>query len=253
MNYSKIASILDNAAFNAEAVSQISQIRKINLEEAYAIQNISMARRYKRSEKFVGIKMGFTSKAKMEQMGVHDLIWGSLTDAMQYFEGEQLEKADFIHPRAEPEVAFLISQEINSHLKAEEIINHIGGVAIAIEIIDSRYQNFKFSLEDVVADNCSSSGFIIGEWQDPGVAYREEDIELLIDGELKQKGNTRAILGDPLQSLVEASRLLEADGSVLSEGNVVLAGAATAAEYIDSARFVEARSSSLGNIRLEIV
>ena len=90
MNYCKLAEILDEAARSATAVEQISKSRPINLEEAYAIQAISLSRRYKRLEKFTGIKLGFTSRAKMEQMGVHDLIWGRLTDRMAYHESEKI-------------------------------------------------------------------------------------------------------------------------------------------------------------------
>src|SRR5210317_1281814 len=116
MNYNKIAAKLDDAAQKAEAVEQISKSKVINLDEAYAIQSISISSRYKRLEKFVGIKLGFTSRAKMEQMGVHDLIWGKLTDRMQYLEDEQLQRSEFIHPRAEPEVAFLLKKDIDKVL-----------------------------------------------------------------------------------------------------------------------------------------
>ena len=82
MNYNAIAKKLDHAAANASAISQISKDRKMNLHEAYAIQSISISKRYERGEKKTGLKLGFTSRAKMEQMGVHDLIWGRLTSDM---------------------------------------------------------------------------------------------------------------------------------------------------------------------------
>ena len=253
MNYNKIASVLDGAAQNAEAIEQISKSQDINLEQAYAIQSISIGNRYKRLEKFVGIKLGFTSKAKMEQMGVHDLIWGKLTDRMQYMSSEQMDRSEFIHPRAEPEVAFLLKKDLDQQLDHSNAGEYIEAVAIAIEIIDSRYQNFKFSLEDVVADNCSSSGFILGEWKSPETAYRNSEIKLFVDGELKQEGNTSAILGDPLESFIEASRLMMENGEELNAGHIILAGAATAAEYVESGNIVKASSPDLGEVELEII
>lgn len=253
MNYSKIAEILDEAARSATATEQISKSRAINLEEAYAIQAISIGRRYKRLERFTGIKLGFTSRAKMEQMGVHDLIWGRLTDRMAYYETEQLDRSDFIHPRAEPEVAFRVSRSFDKVLDMDSVHDYIDGVAIAIEIIDSRYRNFKFSLEDVVADNCSSAGYIIGEWHPVTVDYRNEDIQLRINGSPVQSGNTRAILGDPLESVLEASRLLMENGESIEEGHIILAGAATAAEYIQAGQRITASARSLGEVSLDVI
>ncbi len=252
MNYSKISGILDKAASIAKPVEQVSSYRNINLEEAYGIQCLSIGRRYKRAERFVGIKLGFTSKAKMEQMGVHDLIWGRLTDRMQYLANEKMDRSQFIHPRAEPEVAFLLKKPIDKVLDRESAKEYIESVCIAIEVIDSRYKNFKFSLEDVVADNCSSAGFILGEWLSPDVDYHNSEIELWVNDELKQKGNTSAILGDPLESFLEASRMIMESDEDIDAGDIVLAGAATAAEYIDSGMKVEAKSPQLGSVILDI-
>jgi len=251
MNYNLLANSLDNAALFAESTSQISARHKINLDEAYAIQSISVAKRYVRGEKLVGIKLGFTSKAKMEQMGVHDMIWGRLTDRMSYVSGEELDMSSFIHPRAEPEIAFRISKDVDVVLDEGNALDYIDSVAVAIEIIDSRYENFKFSLEDVVADNCSSAGFIIGEWQHPK-PLKNLEMSLSIDNEIVQSGNSNAILGDPMESLYAASRLAIENGEKLLEGYVVLAGAATPAMYVKSGQRVTAIAEGLGEISLNI-
>lgn len=252
MKYNKIAQILDEAAMNAQAIPQISINQPINLEQAYAIQGLSIARRYKRLEQFAGIKLGFTSRAKMEQMGVNDLIWGRLTDRMQYQDGEELFIEEFIHPRAEPEVAFRVKRTIDTIINEDNLDQYIDAVSIAIEIIDSRFENFKFSLEDVVADNCSSSGFIHGEWLPLETDFRAAEIQLSFDNTVMQKGSTTAILGDPVQSVFEASRIMLENGESIEEGNVILAGAATAAEYIKAGIVVSAASPGLGQISLKI-
>ena len=124
-----------------------------------------MEERYTRGDNFVGLKLGFTSYAKMEQMGVHDMIWGRLTNDMWIQNGDEVMLDKFIHPRAEPEIAFKLKKALDREISLEEIPDYIESCCAAIEIIDSRYKNFKFSLEDVIADNCSSSGFVLGEWQ----------------------------------------------------------------------------------------
>jgi len=235
-----IARQLDEAAQHAVSVPQVSVVQNINLEEAYKIQRLSMGRRYQRGEQSIGVKLGFTSRAKMEQMGVSDMIWGWLTDSMLYQDTDTISLHKFIHPRAEPEVCFIVSKEINKALSLDEAKDHIGSLAVAIEIIDSRFQNFKFSLEDVVADNCSSTALVIGEKLPINTNLSNVGMQLVINGEVRQYGNTDAILGNPWESVVAASRLVAKSGLTLPEGSLIMAGAATAAEYLKSGDHVEA-------------
>jgi len=200
MNLNDLAKIVDEAALNAKPISQLTLENKFSEKEAYEIQAASIAKRYERGEKLVGVKLGFTSKAKMVQMGVHDMIWGRLTDGMLIEKNANVLLEKFIHPRAEPEICFLVKKEITQEVPMSEIKQYISGVAGAIEIIDSRYQNFKFSLEDVIADNCSSSGFVVGEWHDVDTPIADLKMELIVDDEVVQSGSSAAILGDPWES-----------------------------------------------------
>src|SRR5690606_32872038 len=160
----QIAQTLDQAAKNTQAVPQMAAEYNITLKDAYEIQREAIKLREQRGEKITGYKLGFTSKAKMEQMGVHDLIWGILTDEMEILPNSSVDKNRWIHPRVEPEIAFRVSKDIDRPLALDELPDYLDGMAAALEIIDSRYENFKFSLEDVVADNCSSTGYVIGKW-----------------------------------------------------------------------------------------
>lgn len=253
MNYNQIAETLDLASFKAKATEQISNSTAINLEQAYAIQSISIARRYIRGEKLLGLKLGFTSKAKMEQMGVHDMIWGRLTDKMFYSNGSELVIKNFIHPRAEPEIAFRISKTIDQTITLTNAKDYVDGVAVAIEVIDSRYQNFKFSLEDVVADNCSSAGFTYGDWLPTDTNIQDIKMSLSFDGEEVEKGNSNAILGNPWESFVAAARLAQENGEVLKKGAIILAGAATSAVFIKQGQKIAAHADGLGQVSLQIV
>ncbi|RMG80515.1 MAG: 4-oxalocrotonate decarboxylase, partial [Bacteroidetes bacterium] len=108
-----LARLLDDAAHHAQPIEQLSHAYPFSVDEAYDIQKASLERRYGRGERLIGLKMGFTSKAKMEQMGVFDLIWGRLTDAMLFDNGAQIPFDRFIHPRAEPEICFKIKKTID--------------------------------------------------------------------------------------------------------------------------------------------
>lgn len=235
----ELAEQVDSAALHAEPIAQLTRHQPLKLHEAYAIQRLSMARRCERGERSIGIKLGFTSRAKMQQMGVSALIWGWITDAMLHDDGTELDLGRYIHPRAEPEVCFLTSKPIDRPLTALEAVGYLEAVAPALEIIDSRFCDFKFSLEDVVADNCSSAGLVIGPWSRRFEALDNAGVVLRCDGRVVQVGSTAAILGHPLRAVVQAARLLAESELVLPAGSLIMAGAATAAHALQPSTFLE--------------
>lgn len=254
MNFTDFATTLDSAALNAKATSQLSLKHTLSIKDAYHIQNLSVDRRLsQRGETLVGLKLGFTSKAKMEQMGVHDMIWGKLTDKMAYTHGADLKLDAFIHPRAEPEIAFLIGKDIHDEITLENAATYVESVAIALEIIDSRYENFKFSLEDVIADNCSSAAFTVGPWMPADTNISDIRISMVSDDIIVAKGNSNAILGNPWASLVAAARLTKEAGGIIKKGEILLAGAATSAVYIKAGETISAHGEGLGSVYLDIV
>lgn len=239
-----LAERLDGAALSATATPQLED--PISLDEAYAVQRASIARRLARGESRVGIKMGFTSRAKMVQMGVSDLIWGRLTSGMLVEDGGGIALSRYVHPRVEPEIAFLIGRPLSGRVTVPQALAAVDAVAPALEIIDSRYRDFKFSLTDVVADNSSSSGFVVGPWSRPGVDLSNLGLAMAFDGRPQAFGSTAAILGHPLRSLVAAARVVAEAGERLSPGDLVLAGGATAASALVAGSFVSLEMETLG-------
>lgn len=247
-----LAAIVDLAALNAEAIEQLSVKNSFTEEEAYAIQAESMNMRYMRGEKFVGLKLGFTSRAKMEQMGVHDMIWGRLTDSMLMADGDRLDLSKFIHPRAEPEICFLVKRDLNQEITLEDAPHYIEGVAAAIEVIDSRYKNFKFSLEDVIADNCSSSAFVVGEFLSVDTPVNHLKMDLKFDGEVKESGSSEAILGNPWESVVNAARLAKKYGQSIPTGSYIMAGASTGAVFLEQGTHVSVDVEGMGSVGFDV-
>lgn len=245
-NVNDFAKLLDDAARESKAINQIDPDGKLSLRDAYAVQAASIQRRIARGEKRVGVKMGFTSRSKMAQMGLHDVIWGRLTDAMLVEEGGATEFSRYVHPRTEPELAFILKKPLAGSVTAAEALAAVEAVAPAIEIIDSRYVDFKFSLPDVIADNASSSGFVVGPWCDPRQDFGNLGLALQIDGRVVQVGSTAAILGHPIRSLVAAARLSAEAGEPLQAGWIVMAGGATAAEWIKPGNYVSVEVERLG-------
>jgi 2-oxo-3-hexenedioate decarboxylase len=252
-NLSELAAGLDEAARTATAVPQLTDTYpNLSVADAYAIQALSVARRWARGERRVGYKMGLTSRAKMQQMGVAEIIWGRLTDAMRLEEGGQMSHARYTHPRVEPEIAYIIGKPLAGNVTLAEALAAVEAVAPAMEIIDSRYQNFKFALADVIADNSSSSGFYLGSWAKPATDVSNLGILMELNGRPVQIGSTAAILGNPLRSLVSAARLVAAVGESLMPGDIVLAGGATAAHALTPGDFVRTSFQKLGTVSFNV-
>jgi 2-oxo-3-hexenedioate decarboxylase len=244
----ELARPLDTAAVQAEPIPQLSKEDPLTVEQAYAVQAASVKRRLDRGERRAGVKMGFTSRAKMLQMGVEDLIWGRLTDALMVEDGGEIEFPSFIHPRVEPEIAFLLKRPLGGKVAMLEAMAAVEAVAPAMEIIDSRYKDFKFTLSDVIADNTSAAGFVTGAWRKPDTGMSNLGIILEINGRPRQVGSSAAILGHPARSLVAAARLSAAAGEPLQAGWIVLAGGATAAEALQAGEHVRTEVESMGAV-----
>ncbi|MEV4467860.1 fumarylacetoacetate hydrolase family protein [Micromonospora echinofusca] len=245
-----IAERLGVAADTATAIGQLAAETGLDVDAAYAVQTALLQRRLDRGERLVGLKMGLTSKAKMAQVGVDEVIWGRLTDVMRVPDGGSVDPAAFIHPRVEPEVAFLLDRIPEPGEPVGDFTDAVRAVAPAIELIDSRYANFTFSLPDVVADNTSAAAFVVGPWSPVPDGLENLGVLLEIDGRVAQVGSTAAILGDPRRALDEGIRLAGRHGVRLREGWVFLAGAATAAVPLRPGAHVRAVVEKLGTASL---
>lgn len=249
----EMAAIADEAARSGTAIPQFTHTQTLDVADAYAVQAMSVERRLQRGEQLVGIKMGLTSRAKMVQVGVDEVIWGRLTDRMRRTEGGEVALAGFVHPRVEPEIAFLMKAPLAGPVSAAEAMNAVAAVAPAAEIIDSRYENFQFSLPDVIADNSSSSGFVVGGWSPPDTPIHNLGMMLERNGRAAELGSSAAILGNPVRSLVEASRMVGEAGLQLEPGWIVLAGGATAAIPLHDGDSIRVVVEHLGSVQFNVI
>ena len=247
-----LAEIADQAARTASAIPQFTHHQQLTVADAYEIQARSVGRRLARGERRVGMKMGLTSKAKMAQVGVDEVIWGRLTDAMAVSEASQVSLARYVHPRVEPEIAYLIGAPLAGAVSAAQAMAAVAAVAPAAEIIDSRFKDFRFSLPDVIADNSSSSGFVIGSWSDPTTPVQNLGIILETNGRPVEIGSSAAILGDPVRSLVAAARMVADANEQLERGWIVLAGGATAAMPLHAGQSVRILVERLGAVTFAV-
>jgi len=247
----QLAEYLENAELNATAVAQISLAHPgITEADGYAIQHEIRRRKIARGTQIVGMKAGLTSRAKMKQVGVENPSYGFLADYFAVPDGGEVERAKLIHPRVEPEIAFVLKKALRGpgcHIGA--VLAATDFVMPALEIIDSRYQNFKFDFPSVVADNSSSSRFVLG-----GRARPVEDLDLRTLGMVMEHngkpfsfGAGAAVLGHPALAVALVVNLLARVGEGLEAGTMILTGGITEAVACDVGDHVTVRMQDLGS------
>ncbi|MGE4359129.1 MAG: 2-oxopent-4-enoate hydratase [Lysobacteraceae bacterium] len=203
----------------------------ITIDDAYAIQQRMLARRLAAGEKVVGKKIGVTSKAVMDMLGVFQPDFGWLTDGMVYNEGQAIPANTLIQPKAEGEIAFVLKKTLKGPgVTAAEVLAATEGVMACFEIVDSRIQDWKIKIQDTVADNASCGVFVLG---DRLVDPRDVDLGtcgmvLEKNGDIVATGAGAAALGHPANAVAWLANTLGALDIALEAGEVVLSGSLAA-------------------------
>lgn len=202
----------------------------LDTDTAYAIQNETLRRREARGEKLIGVKLGLTSRAKQRRMNVDSPLVAWLTDAMILPAGEPIPQELLIHPRVEPEIVFVMKTRLaGPGVTAAQALTAVEAVYAGAEVIDSRYRDFRFTLNDVIADNASSGAFILGP-----VARDPYDIDLAleavlveVDGKVVDSATGAAVQNHPAEALALAANDLGRRGKAIEPGQIVLTGGMT--------------------------
>jgi 2-oxo-3-hexenedioate decarboxylase len=222
---------------------------------AYAVQDEDRRARLQQGERVIGAKLGLTSVAKQQRMGVDRPIVGFLTDRM-LAPPEQIggRMREWAQPRIEPEIAFVTSRPIDSALDLDAVRAHIATVGVAAEVIDTRWTDYRFRLPDVVADNTSAAGIVIGA---SVPMYDVADLASLactvsVDEQVVHEATGAAILGDPLLAVQLLSHHFEHGGDVLPAGSLVLAGALTHAVPLAAGHRYRLTIESLGEVLVDL-
>jgi 2-oxopent-4-enoate/cis-2-oxohex-4-enoate hydratase len=201
---------------------------EMTIEDAYHVQQRMIARRLAQGDRVIGKKIGVTSKAVMNMLGVHQPDFGYLLDSMVFNEGESVDMDSLIQPKAEGEIAFLLKKDLQGPgVTAADVIAATEGVMACFEIVDSRIQDWKIRIQDTVADNASCGVFVLG---DRLVDPRRVDLAtcgmvLEKNGEIAVTGAGAATLGSPLTAVAWLANTLGRMGVTLRAGEVILSGA----------------------------
>lgn len=252
----ELSQTLHQARAKAQEIEPLTKTyQDFDLAEAYKIQSDGIELRLKEGEKVIGYKMGFTSKAKMEQMGLHQPIFGVLTDKMQVENKGSFPLKNRIHPKTEPEIYFVTQRDLRGTISPDEALAACAQIGVALEILDSRFKGFKyFTLPDVIADNASSAFFVLGDSVKPPFNLDLTNLKIAMhqDGETLFAAASSAIMGNPLLSLCELVALLHERGQSLPKGSIVLAGAATQAVELHSGKLMSAELEKIGRVEFSV-
>ncbi|MBS1191309.1 MAG: 4-oxalocrotonate decarboxylase [Rhodocyclaceae bacterium] len=252
-----LAEHLESAELQAFDVVKITDSHpEMDWDDAYAIQDEIRRRKLARGARIVGLKCGLTSRAKMKQMGVETPCFGFLADYFTVADGGEVKMSELVHPKVEPEIAFVLKRALKGpgcHVGA--VLAATDFVMAGIEIIDSRYRDFKFDLKSVIADNCSSSRFVLG-----GCAVPVDDLDLRTLGVVMEKngeavaiGAGAAVLGHPAAAIAMLANHLGARGEEIPAGTMILSGGVTEAVAVKAGDHVSLRIQSLGSASVKFI
>ena len=199
----------------------------ITIEDAYKIQQQLMKLRLNAGERVIGKKIGVTSKAVMNMLGVYQPDFGYLTDGMVYNEGQAIPVSRLIQPKAEGEIAFVLKKTLKGPgISSADVLAATEGVMACFDIVDSRIQDWKIKIQDTVADNASCGVFVLG---DRLVDPRDVDLQtcgmvLEKNGDIVATGAGAAALGAPANAVAWLANTLGRLGIALEAGEVVMSG-----------------------------
>lgn len=251
----QIARYLVSAEENRQEVNRITlEHPELSVEDGYQIQEELVLIKLEAGYEIVGPKMGLTSQAKMKQMNVSEPIYGYVFDYM-VATGQEISMREFIHPKVEAEIAFVLGKDIEGPgVTGAQVLAATEYVLPALEIIDSRYENFQFTLPDVIADNASSSKVVFGT-----KIGRPNDFELdlvgvtlRINGKIKDLGAGAAVVGHPAHSVAMLANMLARKGLKLRAGQTILTGGITGAVMLHVGDTVSAKFDGLGSVDFRV-
>ncbi len=250
----ELAADLAQAERSREPIAPLtSGYPDIDVVDAYEIQLINIRQRVAEGARVLGHKVGLSSKAMQRMMGVDEPDYGHLLDEMQVFEDVPVKAGNYLHPRVEVEVGFILADDLpGAGCTEDDVLAATEALVPSIELIDTRITDWKIALCDTIADNASSAGFVLGKARvsPSDIDVKTIDAVLTRNGEVIAKGRSDAVLGNPVTAVAWLARKVESFGVRLRKGDVVLPGSCTRAIDARAGDEFLADFTGLGSVRL---
>lgn len=251
MDIQLAAQALLEAEQTKKPIAPFTSNEKITKDEAYEVQLHLIRQKINAGAKVVGKKIGLTSKAMQEMLGVNIPDYGHLLDTMIYDENTPISITQFIQPKIEFEIGFVLKEKLKGPgVTKEDVINATNYVVPAIEIIDSRIEDWKIKFEDTVADNGSSAGAIIGNTSKKLTEIDLPNVKLSIykNDECIDTAYGSAVMDNPINAVVWLANEVGVYDIALNPGEIILAGALSKAQPIEVGDTFRAEFENLGTV-----
>jgi 2-oxo-3-hexenedioate decarboxylase len=251
---SEIARVLASAQRERRAVPPFTDEHPdLDADSAYDAQWVSVQAKLDAGDRLVGAKLGLTSRVKQQVMKVDSPLYGWVTSSKLVPYGEPVDLARFIHPRVEPEIAFLLAREVVTPATVTSVLAATESVFAAVDVLDSRYEDFRFTLPDVIADNASAGTFLLGPR-----AVRPADLDdlrllgcvLRVDGQIVSTAAGAATMGHPAAPVAWLANRLVAREQKLMAGMLIFSGGLTEPVPLRLGMSVTAELDQLGTIEV---
>lgn len=239
---------LYRAYAETDPIDPASLPSELTVEEGYTAQDAFLERRVRAEGDPVGYKVGFTSEAVRSDLGVDAPAYGRvLADTVR--ENRRFETAALLGPRIEPEIAFLLGEDLSPPVSRHEVVAATRLVVPVVEVVDSRIRDWNVTAATAIADNALAARVLVGDQTTAGdVDLVREGVEVLIDGERRATGTGAAVLGHPADAVAWLAEQLPDHGDVLEAGDIVSTGSITEPIPVAAGETVVARFSSLGSV-----
>jgi 2-keto-4-pentenoate hydratase len=246
------ASVLAESRKLVRPCCRISERFEISsLADAYAVQELNTQAALAQGRRLVGRKIGLTSVAVQQQLGVDQPDFGMLFADMEYRDGDTIDSRRLIQPKAEGEIAFVLGRDLpNADTTLGELINAVDFVLPALEIVDSAIEDWKITLVDTVADNASSALYVLGK-----TPVKLDALDLSLEGMVLEKNGRQAsigvgaaCLGNPLDACLWLARTMAEVGRPLQAGDVLLSGALGPMVQVAAGDSLRLRLTRLGEV-----
>ena len=247
----ELATTVDDARRTATDIVKLTDAHPdMDIGDAYAVQSELCRRWQAAGRRLTGYKGGVTSQAKMAQMGLDTPVFGVLMGDTCVGDGDVVDMTSLIHPKVEAEIAFVMARELSGDVTIQEVLAATEFVLPAIEVLDSRFKDFKFDIQSVVADNTSAARYVVGgsPRRPKGLDLRLLGVVMERNGEVVGTAAGAAVMGHPAASVAALVKWLAADGKALPEGSLVMTGGVTEAIAVNAGDNVTARVQHLGSV-----
>ncbi len=228
----------------------------MDISDAYAVQLEGIRERTQaHGGSIVGWKVGLTSKAMQQMLGVDQPDFGHLLDDMRLDEGTDIDCSTMIWPRVEPEIAFQLKADLRGpNVSAEDVMNATEYLIPALEVIDSRIKDWKIKLCDTIADNASCGRFVLGRKRTPpqGFDVRLIGMNYYVNDDLVATATSAAVIGNPAEAVAWIANTLAPYDHYLHAGQVVMPGSLVAAVDAKPGGHIRADFDHIGSVELRL-